>query len=80
MSDFGPLGPLVSQSFAQILCGQDLSKVSTGQIILKYWAMVDVVLKLCRVSKQINKMLESKAGLWACPKPPKFLLFKFNNF
>ena len=39
---------------------------------MKFKDMVDIDVKLCkRVSK--FKMLGSKAGSWACPKPPNFV-------
>ena len=56
--------------FPPKFCPQEFS-VTTGRIVLKFWDMVDMDVKLCkRVSK--SKMSDSKAGPRACPKPPKF--------
>ena len=49
----------------------DEFSVTTGRIVRKFWDMVDMDVKLCKkVSK--FKILDSKAGPGACPKPLKF--------
>ena len=54
--------------FPSKFCPEKFS-VTTRQIVLKFWDMVDMDVKLCkRVSK--FKMSVSKAGPRACPKLP----------
>ena len=56
--------------FPQKHCPDGFS-LTTGRIVLKYGTMVDKDVELCDKVLKV-KMLDSKAGPWAFPKPPKF--------
>ena len=58
-------------SYYYSLSWPDEFSVTTERIVLKFWDMVDMDVKLCKMVSKF-KMLDSKIGLRPCPKTPKF--------